>query len=180
MGSLQRLAELVRAEGGLLASLLETGPGEPAQPTPAAAQRGPAQIVADGPVAAGRREEYELVVEAIYEGYLLHYGTPRLLGRGARSGSGDLHLLAGDRLYALGLSRLVALGDAAAVGELSDLITISAQAQEAGDADLAAAMWAAGARAIGWGPSPAHARAKALAFAGGPEALGALRESASG
>jgi hypothetical protein len=172
VGSLERLAEVVRAEGGLLASLLPAGGHVDGR---LGESRGPAQIAAEGPLAAGRREEYALVVEAIYEGYLLHYGEPRVLDRG----QGDLRLLAGDRLYALGLSRLVALGDVAAVSELSDLITISAQAQEAGDAELAAAMWDAGARAIGRGPSSSHARAKALAFAGAPEALAALRASAA-
>ena len=39
----------------------------------------PAAIAASGPRAEGRREEYELLVEAIYEGYLLPYSEPRLL-----------------------------------------------------------------------------------------------------
>ena len=43
----------------------------------------PAQLAAAGPRAAGRREEYELLVEAIYEGYLLHYGAA---ARRARAG----------------------------------------------------------------------------------------------
>jgi len=171
VGSLQRLAELVRAQGGLLAELLRpdaasvaAGPSEP----------GPAQIAAAGPRADGRGEQYELLVEAIYEGYLLHYGRARIMD----SGQSDLRLLAGDRLYALGLSQLVALGDVAAVGELADLITISAQAQEAGEEELAAAMWSAGARAIGWGPSAGHERAKELALVRDPGALEAMRTSA--
>jgi hypothetical protein len=57
------------------------------------------------------------VLEAVYEGYLLHYGTPRLFdGMDA-----DLRLLAGDTLYALGLARLAQSGDLPAVAELSDL-----------------------------------------------------------
>ena len=63
----------------------------------------------------------------------------------------DLRLLAGDRLYAIGLARLVALGDTAAVAELADTITLSALAQGAGGDQLAEAVWAAGARAVGWG-----------------------------
>ena len=93
-------------------------------------------------------------------------------------GKDDLRLLAGDRLYALGLSRLVALGDVPAVSELADLITISARAQESGERELAEAAWMAGARAIGWGASEEHQRAKELAFAGSPETLVALRSSA--
>ena len=59
------------------------------------------------------------VLEAVYEGYLLHYGEPR-----AFSGmDADLRLLAGDALYALGLRRLAERGDLEAVAELADLIT---------------------------------------------------------
>ena len=47
------------------------------------------------------------MLEAVYEGYLMHYGTPR-----AFTGmDDDLRLLAGDALYALGLARLAADGD---------------------------------------------------------------------
>ena len=51
------------------------------------------------------------MVEAVREGYLLHYGEPRLLA----GHDDDLALLAGDYLYALGIERLAALGDADAV-----------------------------------------------------------------
>jgi hypothetical protein len=176
VGSLERLAELVRAQGGLLAALVRDEPA----PEAALQRPGPAQIAAAGPRAEGRREQYELLLEAIYEGYLLHYAGPRVLDPARGDGQRALRLLAGDRLYALGLSRLVALGDVAAVSELSDLITISAQAQEAGETELASATWDAGAHAIGWGERPAHARAKALAFAGAPGALDAMRTSARG
>ncbi len=47
------------------------------------------------------------MVEAVREGYLLHYGEPRLLA----GHDADLALLAGDYLYALGIERLAALGD---------------------------------------------------------------------
>ena len=92
----------------------------------------------------------------------------------------DLGLLAGDRLYALGLARLVALGDIAAVAELADTITLSALAQGAGEPELAEAVWEAGARAVGWGSSEAHRRAKELVLAGSPEAIEAMRTSARG
>jgi hypothetical protein len=155
-------------------------------PVPATAQNhapaadapapGPAQIAASGPRAAAHREDYELLIEAIYEGYLLHYGTPRV----AVTEEADLGLLAGDRLYALGLARLVALGDTEAVVELADTITLSALAQGAGAPELADAVWAAGARALGWGSSDAHRRAKDLTRAGGAEAIEAMRTSATG
>jgi hypothetical protein len=79
------------------------------------------------------------VLEAVYEGYLLHYGRPR-----AFSGmDADMRLLAGDALYALGLSRLAEAGDLEAVAILSDLITGSAQAQAEGRAADAEALWEA-------------------------------------
>jgi hypothetical protein len=95
-----------------------------------------------------------------------------------RAPEADLGLLAGDQLYAIGLARLVELGDTLAVAELADTITLSALAQGAGDPALADAVWAAGARAVGWGSSDAHERAKDLVFAGAPEAIEAMRTSA--
>ena len=164
---LTRLEALLREQGGLMASLLPQG-GLPAGSTNGA---GPAQIAAAGPRAQGHAEEYELLVEAIYEGYLLHYGTPRVV----RPPEADLGLLAGDQLYALGLARLVALGDLAAVAELADVITLTALAQGEGQSELALAVWSAGARAVGWGSCEAHSRAKALVHAQDPGALEALR-----
>lgn len=184
--ALTLLAELLREQGGLMATLLAPdaavggtagGAREPAQGAASGPRaQGPAQTAASGPRAQGRRTEYELLVETIYEGYLLHYGTPRVIA----PPEADLGLLAGDRLYALGLARLVALGDTEAVAELADTITLSALAQAAGDPSLADAVWEAGARAVGWGSGEAHRRAKQLAFAGAPEAIEAMRTSAAG
>ena len=114
------------------------------------------------------------MVEAIFEGYLLHYGTPRVV----RPPESDLGLLAGDQLYALGLARLVGLGDLAAVAELADVITLTALAQGEDREDLALAVWATGARAVGWGASDSHRHAKALVLAHDPGALEALRAAA--
>jgi hypothetical protein len=172
---LERLRMLLRDEGGLMATLVDPNARvhRDADPEPAT---GPAQVVAQGPLTEGRRDEYELLVEAIYEGYLLHYGCARVV----RAPDADLGVLAGDRLYAIGLARLVALGDAAAVAELADTITLSSLAQGAGELALADVVWAAGARAVGWGSSDAHRRAKDLVFAGAPEAIEAMRTSAFG
>ena len=77
------------------------------------------------------------VLEAVYEGYLMHYGEPR-----AFSGmDGDLRLLAGDALYALGLARLAEAGDLEAVAALADLISESARAQAEGRPADAEALW---------------------------------------
>jgi hypothetical protein len=166
--SLERLRSLLSEQGGLMATLMpESAAAPPGSPVPA----GPAQIAARGPRAQFDTAEYELLMEAIYEGYLLHYGVPRLV----RPGEADVGLLAGDQLYALGLDRLVALGDLPAVGELADVITLTALAQGSGDPELAGAVWMAGARAVGWGSTEAHELAKGLARAGSSEALQAMR-----
>jgi hypothetical protein len=171
--ALERLAELLRVQGGLMATLAD--PDARAHSGEGPALESPARAAAAGPRAEGKREEYELLVEAIYEGYLLHYGSPRVVC----PPEADLGLLAGDQLYAIGLARLVALGDTAAVAELADTITLSALAQGAGEQALADAVWMAGARAVGWGSSEAHRRAKELAFAGAPGAIEAMRTSAA-
>jgi hypothetical protein len=88
------------------------------------------------------------VLEAVYEGYLLHYGASR-----AFSGmDGDLRLLAGDALYALGLARLAEAGDLEAVAVLSDLISATAQAQAEGRADDAEALWETSSAALASAP----------------------------
>jgi hypothetical protein len=101
-------------------------------------------LAAAGPRAAAAPGEYALVVEAVHEGYLLHYGEPRLLA----GHDSDLALLAGDYLYALGLDRLAALGDERAVSLLSDLISRCAQLQAEGDPDTIPGLWEAAAREI--------------------------------
>ena len=136
----------------------------------------PSQESAAGPRVKDRAADYELLIETIYEGYLLHYRAPRVV----RPPEADLGLLAGDRLYALGLARLVQLGDVEAVAELADVITLTALAHGADKADLAEAVWGAGARAVGWGASARHDRAKALTRSASPAALEAMRELAGG
>jgi hypothetical protein len=86
--------------------------------------------------------------------------------------------LLGDQLYALGLTRLAALGDLDAVGELGDTISLLAQAQAAGNLELAEAVWDAGAVAIGWGATEHLQEAKAMARRGDPGAPKALRAAA--
>ena len=115
MSALTRLAAELRAEGGLLAGAL-TGATEGDERLGA--------LAADGPRAASAPDEYALLVEAIREGSLLHYGTGRVL----EPADPDLALLGGDRLYAIGLHRLAALGDVEAVAELADVISLVAQA----------------------------------------------------
>jgi hypothetical protein len=98
----------------------------------------------------GLGEARRFVLEAVYEGYLMHYGTPRAFA----GMDEDLRLLAGDALYALGLARLAAAGDLAAVTELSDLISLSAQAHAAGRGERVEELWDASATALSQGGGP--------------------------
>ena len=87
---------------------------------------------------------YALGLETIYEGYLVHYGRPRLL----EPADDNSALVLGDYLYAQGLARIASLGDVDAVGDLAELISLCAQARADGrDGDGAA--WAATAALIG-------------------------------
>jgi hypothetical protein len=104
-------------------------------------------LAAIGERAADAPGEYAFVVEAVREGYLLHYGEPRLL----RTADADLALLAGDYLYALGIERLASLGDAPAVVLLADLISRCAQLHAEDRADEVPALWRQAALAIGSG-----------------------------
>jgi hypothetical protein len=148
VSALDDLGAVLREDGGLLAATV-ADPG--AAPTPHG------DAAAAGPRAAGHEAEYALLVEAIREGYLQHYGDGRLV----RTDDADLALLAGDRLFALGLARLAALGDLAAVGELADVISLCAQAHAADDPARAGMVWEAGAAAVGRGPTDDHRAAKA-------------------
>ena len=65
---------------------------------------------------------YALGLETIYEGYLLHYGRPRLFA----PPDADVALLTGDYLYAHGLSRIAALGELEAVAAFAQLISTCA------------------------------------------------------
>ena len=90
------------------------------------------------------------VIEAVYEGYLLHYGEPRAFVAMDQ----DLRLLAGDTLYAVGLARLAATGDLEAVAELADLISLTSQSWLAGDGELAEELWQASVGALSDGGGP--------------------------
>ena len=125
---MRELADILREEGGLLAATVVDAEAQ----TPHGDAAGP---------------RLALIVEAIREGYLQHYGE----GRVVKPDDPDLALLAGDRLYALGLERLAELGDLDAVRRLADLISASAQAHAEGDPERADALWSAGAAAIGDG-----------------------------
>jgi len=168
-GPVQRLRAAVRASGTPLASSLGDGPAESQD---AGSER--ALLACSGARVAAHRNDVAIAVAAVDEGYRLHYGEPRAL----RIDDDDLRLLAGDRMYALGLARLAAIGDLTAIAELADVISLAAQAHAGGDENLADAAWSAGVGAIAWGATPAAADAKARARAGDPGAADALRTAA--
>jgi hypothetical protein len=103
------------------------------------------ELAASGPGAAAAPADYAFVVEAVREGYLLHYEEPRLLA----GHDHDLALLAGDYLYALGLDRLAALEDTGAVTVLSDLISTCARLQAEGNPDPIPNLWRTAAEEVG-------------------------------
>ena len=113
-----RLAEVVAAADPALASHAVSEPGP------------------------GRFDDMEgvrgFVLEAVYEGYLLHYGRPRLFSPEDQ----DAALLLGDYLYAHGLVRIEEVGTVEAVSDLAELIALCAylRAEDiAGDGPVGAA-----------------------------------------
>jgi hypothetical protein len=136
-------------------------------------------LAAAGPRAAGSGE-YAVVVEAVREGYVLHYAAGRIVS----GADPDLALLAGDYLYAVGLERLATIGDLDAVRELSDLISLASQIHDGSRPPEragreSAALWLAAAIAIGAGPGSGHHEAKEALRAGEPDAADRLWAAAS-
>ena len=163
--ALAAVHDALRAEGGLLAQALGPVPGEDGALGASATA---------GPRSAGHEADVAFVIEAIREGELLHYGAPRLFA----AIEPDLALLAGDRLYALGLARLARMGDVDAVSELADVIALCAQAHAEERPELADAVWQAGVAAVGWGGSDVLEAAKAAARTSDPGAAQALAAAA--
>ena len=91
-------------------------------------------------------ERYALGLETIYEGYLVHYGQPRLF----EPVDEDTALLLGDYLYAHGLVRIADVGSVEAVADLAELISLCSQLR-ADSAPGDGAVWAASASLLGAG-----------------------------
>lgn len=103
-------------------------------------------------------ERFALGLETIYEGYLCHYGRPRLFGPADE----ELALLLGDYLYAHGLVRVAATGSVEAVAELAELISLCARLRAEGEEGDGGAWLAA---AVSLGPQPPDDAASERALA---------------
>ena len=104
-------------------------------------------------------ERFAVGLETIYEGYLLHYGKPRVFQAVDR----DTRILLGDYLYAHGLVRIADLGEVDAVGALAELLSLCAHLraeQLPGDGEA----WAATVSLLGTGAPEPSARERALAL----------------
>ena len=102
---------------------------------------------------------FALAVETIYEGYLVHYGRPRLFSPADR----DTALLLGDYLYAQGLVHLAATGSVEAVREMAELISLCAHLRGLGRAGDGEAWVSTVSGLDGAGPADAELTAEALA-----------------
>ena len=120
MSGTDQLSAALRDEGGLLADALRDE-----QPSDEAL------------LAAVPAGPHALALAAVREAYLLHYGEGRVLD----ADDAVLALLGGDRLYALALAELAALGDLDAIAALAELISDCARAHAEGDEAAAAAAW---------------------------------------
>ena len=97
-------------------------------------------------------ERFALGVETIYEGYLVHYGRPRLFA----PPDDDVALLLGDYLYAHGLVRIAATDELDAVAALAELISTCAALRADGEADDGDA-WLEAVRRLGGAHEPTAA-----------------------
>jgi hypothetical protein len=114
----------------------------------AAALRPPAEREHEPVFSPLGEHQYALGLETIYEGYLLHYGRPRLFA----PADGDTALLLGDYLFAHGLVRIARLRVVEAVTDLSELISLCGQLRAEGHAATADGIaWAASAACLGTG-----------------------------
>jgi hypothetical protein len=158
--ALHVLAAELRSEGSVISP--HVVPEEALEP---AATLG--ELAGSGPHTDARSGLYAGVIESVREGYLLHYGTPRLI----RPPDPDLALLAGDYLYAKGLGLLATEGDLASVNLLAELISASAETHAQGAAgpraDAVASLWLASAVAIAVGPGAEDLAAAGAVRSGG-------------
>jgi hypothetical protein len=118
---------------------------------------------------------FALGLESIYEGYLLHYGRPRLFA----PPDSDTAILLGDYLYAHGLVRVAAHGEVAVVEDFAELVSLCAQLRaEAREGDGAA--WAGTAVLLGTRDVRLETGRAALRLQADPAPLQAVAELEAG
>jgi hypothetical protein len=188
--ALAALAAAVRAEGGLLADVVvDPGPD---------ADRTVQDAIAASPRAGVVGPDLALAAEATREAELLHHAPER--ARVLRTDDRDLALLAGDRLYALGLERLAGGGWTDEVAILADIVALVARLHAdpawaigpaapgsvpagTGAPDDAAArtaeLWNAAARALGGGSASPDAALLRVARTGAVPDLAAASRAAT-
>jgi hypothetical protein len=115
------------------------------------------EIAVFSPLGAGR---LALGIESIYEGYLLHYGRPRLFSPSDRDGA----ILLGDYLYAHGLVRITDLGDVDAVERLAELLSLCAHLRAEGRGSEDGEAWASTVSSLGDEAVDGETRRRALAL----------------
>ena len=118
-------------------------------------------------------ERFALGLETIYEGYLLHYGRPRLFAPPDQ----DASVLLGDYLYAHGLVRIAQLGEVRVVADLAELISLCAQlrADAVGGGGVPDGVaWAATVAVVGSTDGRLEAARRALRDEADPAPLGRL------
>jgi hypothetical protein len=118
---------------------------------------------------------FALGLESIYEGYLLHYGRPRLFA----PADSDTAILLGDYLYAHGLVRVAAHGEVSLVGDFAELVSLCAQLRaEEREGDGAA--WAGTAALLGADDIRLETGRAALRLQADPAPLQAVAELEAG
>jgi hypothetical protein len=118
---------------------------------------------------------FALGLESIYEGYLLHYGRPRLFA----PDDSDTAILLGDYLYAHGLVRVAAQGDVTVVADLAELVSLCAQLRAEGRPGDGAA-WAGTVALLGSGDGRLEAARAALRLERDPSQLLAIAKLEAG
>lgn len=118
---------------------------------------------------------YQLGLEYIFEGFLLHFGRNRLL----KPDENNFYLLAGDYMYARGISAIAGLEDLVCVRELAELIQLCSFIHgEKRDPALALSAWAVttlrlAARSSGFGhEAPASSGLSEIIWGGDSDASG--------
>ncbi|MBD0289918.1 MAG: hypothetical protein ICV74_01575 [Thermoleophilia bacterium] len=123
------------------------------------------RVAVFSPLAEAR---FALGLETIYEGYLLHFGRPRLFAPESR----DTSVLLGDYLYAHGLVRISELEEASVVADLAELLSLCAHLRASRRPGDGAAWASAVATLGGW--------QRAAGRAGGARAWRQLAERSAG